>query len=145
MYFGCKEDVHEQGVGFGGVRDVASAIVPHEQRPEDVAPATVPHEQRREGRRIYHCPSRTAAFDCRHIPNEGQHPILREEVEEIIKAMKMGKSPGVDNIPVELVQAGGEAMIDILTSIYNKIWKTGEWSIIWAQSLVIRLPKKNNL
>ena len=28
----------------------------------------------------------------------------------------MGKSAGVDNIPAELVQAGGEAMIDILTS-----------------------------
>ena len=32
-----------------------------------------------------------------------------------------------DNIQAELVQAEGEAMIDILTSICNKIWKTGEW------------------
>ena len=38
-----------------------------------------------------------------------------------VKALKMGKSAGVDNIPAELVQAGGEAMIDILTSICNKI------------------------
>ena len=59
--------------------------------------------------------------------------------------MKMGKSAGMDNIPAELVQAGGEAMIDILTAIYNKIWKTGEWPTTWTQSLVITLPKKGNL
>ena len=48
-------------------------------------------------------------------------------------------------ITAELVQAGGEAMIDILTSICNKIWKTGEWPTTWTQSLVITLPKKGNL
>ena len=62
-----------------------------------------------------------------------------------INALKMGKSAGVDNIPVELVQAGEEAMIDILTSICNKIWKTREGPTTWTQSLVITLPKKGNL
>ena len=57
----------------------------------------------------------------------------------------MGKSAGVDNIPAELVQAGGEAMIDIPTTICNKIWKTGEWPTTCTQSLVITLPKKGNL
>ena len=66
-------------------------------------------------------------------------------MEAAVKALKMGKSAGVDNIPAELVQAGGEAMIDILTAICNKIWKTGEWPTTWAQSLVITLPKKGNL
>ena len=36
-------------------------------------------------------------------------------------------------------------MIDILTTICNKIWKTGEWPTTWTQSLVIKLPKKGNL
>ena len=66
-------------------------------------------------------------------------------MEAAVKALKMGKSAGVDNIPAELVQAGGEAMIDILTAICNKIWKTGEWPTTWTQSLVITLPKKGNL
>ena len=57
----------------------------------------------------------------------------------------MGKSASVDNTPAELVQAEGEAMIDILTAICNKIWKTGEWPTTWTQSLVITLPKKGNL
>ena len=67
-------------------------------------------------------------LDCPQTPDEEHYPILREEVEVAVKALKMGKSAGVeDNIPAELVQAGGEAMIDILTTICNKIWKTGEW------------------
>ena len=33
-------------------------------------------------------------------------------------------------------------MIDILTAICNKIWKTGEWPTTWTQSLVITHPKK---
>ena len=71
--------------------------------------------------------------------------VLKSEVEEAIKALKKGKSPGVDNIPAELVQAGGEDMVTILTRICNKIWKTGVWPKSWTQSLVITLPKKGNL
>ena len=66
-------------------------------------------------------------------------------MEAVVKALKTGKSAGVDNIPAELVQAGGEAMIDILTAICNKIWKTVEWPTTWTQSLVITFPKKGNL
>ena len=51
----------------------------------------------------------------------------------------------VDNIPAELVQAGGETMIDVLTEICNRIWRTGEWPTPWTQSLIITLPKKGNL
>ena len=84
-------------------------------------------------------------LDFPQIPDEEHHPILREEVEAAVKALKMGKSAGVDNTTAELVQAGGEAMIDILTSICNKIWKTREWPTTWTRSLVITLPKKGNL
>ena len=55
-------------------------------------------------------------------------------MEATVKALKMGKSAAeVDNVPTELVQAGGEAIIDILTAVSNKIWKTGEWwPITWT-------------
>ena len=59
--------------------------------------------------------------------------------------MKKGKSAGVNNIPAELVQAGGEDVITALTTICNKIWQTGEWHTPWTQYLVITLPKKGNL
>ena len=43
-------------------------------------------------------------LDCTQIPDEEHHPILREDVEAAVKALKTGKSVGVDNIPAELVQ-----------------------------------------
>ena len=60
-------------------------------------------------------------------------------------SLKKRKSAGVDNIPAELVQAGGEAMIDALHIICSKIWQTGKWPTRWTQSLIITLPKKGNL
>ena len=47
---------------------------------------------------------------------------LREEVEASVKSVKKGKSAAVDSTSSELVQAGGEAMIDMLLIICNKIW-----------------------
>ena len=57
----------------------------------------------------------TIVLYCPQIPDEEHHPSLREEVEVAVQTLKIGKSAGVDNIPAELVQAGGEATIDILT------------------------------
>ena len=81
------------------------------------------------------------------VPRQTQddHPILRKEVEDAVQALKKGKSAGVDNIPAELVQAGGEDVITVLTTICNRIWQTGEWPTPWTQSLVITLLKKGNL
>ena len=36
-------------------------------------------------------------------------------------------------------------MIDFLTEMCNRIWRTGEWPTPWTQSLIITLPKKGNL
>ena len=36
-------------------------------------------------------------------------------------------------------------MIDVLTEICNRIWRTGEWPTPWTQSLIMTLPKKGNL
>ena len=66
-------------------------------------------------------------------------------MEAAVQSLKKGKSAGVDNIPAELVQAGGEDVITARTTIYNKIWQTGEWPTPWTQSLVTTLPKKGNL
>ena len=59
--------------------------------------------------------------------------------------MKKGKSAGVDNIPAELVQAGGGNVITVLATICSKIWQTAEWPTPRTQLLVITLPKKGNL
>ena len=43
--------------------------------------------------------------------NNDIYPILREEIKVAVKSLKKEKSVGTDNIPGELVQTGGEAMI----------------------------------
>ena len=69
-----------------------------------------------------------AVLDCSQPPEEDLQPILIEEVEIAVASLKKGKSAGVDNIhvPAELVQAGGETMIDVLREICNRIWRTQE-------------------
>ena len=84
-------------------------------------------------------------MDCPQTDTEDDHPILCKEVEAAIQSLKKGKSAGVDNIPAELVQAGGEDVITTLRTICNKIWQTGEWPTPWTQSFIITLPKKGNL
>ena len=76
---------------------------------------------------------------------EDDHPILRKELEAAVQLLEKGKSARVDNIPVELVQAGGKDVITALMAICKKIWQTGEWPTPWTQSLVITLPENGNL
>ena len=62
-----------------------------------------------------------SVLNCPKTDTEDDQPILRREVEAAVQSLKKGKSTGVDNIPVELVQAGEEDVITALTTIYNKI------------------------
>ena len=68
-----------------------------------------------------------SVVNCPKIDTENDHPIFRKEVEAAVQSLKKRKSAGVDNIPAELVQAGGEDVITALTTICNKIWQTGKW------------------
>ena len=72
-------------------------------------------------------------------------PVLREEVEAAIKTLKPGKSPGVDNVPSELIKHGGESTVEALSILCKKVWHGKRWPSQWTQSLVIPLPKKGNL
>ena len=58
-----------------------------------------------------------SALNCPLTDTENDHPILRREVAAAVQSLKKGKSAGVDNIPAELVQAGGEDVITNLTTI----------------------------
>ena len=71
--------------------------------------------------------------------------MLKEEAEEAVCSLKAGKSPGVDNIPSELLKNGVEATPTVLKAICKNIWKTKERPKEWTQSFFIPLPKKSNL
>ena len=50
--------------------------------------------------------------------------ILECEVCDAIQTLKNVKSPGLYNIPSELLKHGGESLIIIFTTLYQEIWKT---------------------
>ena len=72
-------------------------------------------------------------------------PVMREEVEEAIRSLPSGKSPGTDNIPAELLKKGGSELVTVITTLCQKIWETKQWPEEWTRSLIIPLPKKGNL
>ena len=82
---------------------------------------------------------------CQDSSNDDDYPILKDEVRFAIKSLKSGKAAGTDNIPAELLKHGDEAVVDILTTICNRIWQTGQWPSTWTQSLIVSIPKKGNL
>ena len=86
-----------------------------------------------------------SVLNCPQTDTDDDHPILRKEVEAAVQSLKKGKSAGVDKIPAELVQAGGEDVVTALTTNCSKTRQTGEWPTPWTHSLVITLPKKGNL
>ena len=51
------------------------------------------------------------------VTHTDNYPILREEDKAAVNSLKKGKSTGIDNIPGELVQAGGDAVIGALRNI----------------------------
>ena len=71
--------------------------------------------------------------------------VLREGVEEVVRSLKASKSPGVDNIPSELLKNGGEATTIVLTAICEKFCETKEWPKELTLLLVIPLPNIGNL
>ena len=89
----------------------------------------------------------TSVLDNNQAPRTANEspPVLKTEVEAAVRSLKTGKSPGVDNIPSELLKHGGDGTLKALTALCQKIWNQKQWPVEWTQSLVIPLPKKGNL
>ncbi|CAF4958238.1 unnamed protein product [Pieris macdunnoughi] len=74
--------------------------------------------------------------------NETGPPILRAEVVKALKRAKTGKSPGPDQIHVEILQLLEEHLVDAVTNFFNCIYATGIMPKDWLNSTFITLPKK---
>ena len=78
-------------------------------------------------------------------PEEPLLPILRDEIVDAVKSLKIGKAPGVDNVAAKLLIAGGDPVIDVLHKLCNHTWRTGEWPTSWTKSLILTIPKKGSI
>ena len=64
------------------------------------------------------------------IPHVGVKPELddpptREEIKKATMQVRVGKSPGIDSIPAEVCQHGGEAVPDKLQDLFTNCWEKG--------------------
>lgn len=75
-------------------------------------------------------------------------PILSptmEEVEEAIKKLKNGKSPGIDQIPSELLKAGTQPLKEHIHELIRKIWEEENLPKDWKSVIVIPIHKKGDI
>ena len=68
--------------------------------------------------------------------------ILKEEVENVINAIKSGKATGPDDLPAEALKSLDEHNIDIITILCNTIYDTGYIPTEMKQSIFVPIPKK---
>jgi hypothetical protein len=64
------------------------------------------------------------------------------EVEIAIAKLKKSKSPGSDQIPAELIQAGGETLRFVIHKLINSIRNKGESPDQWKESIIVPVYEK---
>ena len=70
--------------------------------------------------------------------------ILPSEVEASIKRLKRNKAPGEDNITGGVLQDGGDAMIQVLTDLFNTCLHHQQVSKAWKKLWFVLIYKKGN-
>ena len=68
-----------------------------------------------------------------------------QEVTHAIKQMKTGKSPGIDNICIELLKTDVITAGNIFTGLFSDIWTANEIPRDWNKGLIVKIPKKGDL
>jgi sorting nexin-29 len=65
-------------------------------------------------------------------------------VEIAIGKLKSYKSPGTDNIPAELIEAGGETLYSEIHRLIRCIWNKEELTQQWKESIIVPIYKKGD-
>jgi hypothetical protein len=68
--------------------------------------------------------------------------IIKTEVEIVLRKAPRNKTPGIDNIPAELLVAVGETGISWLLRIFNAAWQQQAVLDDWKQAIIIPIWKK---
>jgi hypothetical protein len=66
------------------------------------------------------------------------------EVEVAIGKLKRYKSPGADQIPSEMIRAGGETLGSEIHKPIKSIWNKEELSHQWKESIIVPIHKKGD-
>jgi hypothetical protein len=66
------------------------------------------------------------------------------EVELAIEKLKSHKSPGTDQIPAELIKAGGRTIRCAIHKLIIAIWNKKELAEEWKESIILPIHKKGD-
>jgi hypothetical protein len=66
------------------------------------------------------------------------------EVEIAIEKLKRYKSPGSDQIPAELIEAGGKILCPKIHKLVNSIWRMEKFPDQWKESIILPIHKKGD-
>jgi hypothetical protein len=83
--------------------------------------------------------------DIRHKQVHTAEPLVPDispfEAENAIATLNKYKSPGIDQMPAELIQAGGETLPSEINKLMNSIWNKQQLPDQWKESTVACLLK----
>jgi hypothetical protein len=88
------------------------------------------------------------ASDVSQIEVHTAEPLVpghsRLEMEIAIAKLKKYKSPGSDQIPTELIQAGGEILLSEIHKLINSVWNKEELPDQWKESIIVPVHIKGD-
>jgi hypothetical protein len=58
--------------------------------------------------------------------------------------LKKYKSPDSDQIPAEIIQAGGEILLSVIRKLINSVWNKEELAYQWKESIIVPVHKKGD-
>ena len=68
----------------------------------------------------------------------------KEEIKHAIMSLRYGKAAGPDKIPAGAIKADIQTAIDMLHSLFSKIWKDEKVPVDWTEGTLIKLPKRGS-
>ncbi len=71
-------------------------------------------------------------------------PITKEEVNQAIKGMKNGKSPGADEFSVEMIKAGGPTGVNWMYRVVKAAWDQKRVPNDWLRGVIVPIFKKGD-
>jgi hypothetical protein len=84
--------------------------------------------------------------DVRQAEIQTAEPLVPEssafDVELAIEKLKSHKSPGTDQIPAELIKAGGRTIRGAIHKLIIAIWNKRELPEEWKESIIVPIHKK---
>jgi len=66
------------------------------------------------------------------------------EIEMATEKLKRHKSPGTDQLPAELMKAGGRTIHSEIHNLMNCIWNKEELPEQWQESIIVAIYKKRD-